>query len=86
MLEYIIPDLQQTRLPLKVEKNVAELCIYLTEALPSCRSCVTMCLVRPGLNPGPAPVKISLDWAIAMIIAIYFRAGSGLIKSGKNYC
>ncbi len=30
MLEYIIPYLQQTRLPLKVEKNVAELASFVS--------------------------------------------------------
>jgi hypothetical protein len=51
MLEHIIPDLQQTRLSLKVEKNVAEFCnlaeffyIYLAAALPSSGSCVAMCV------------------------------------------
>jgi hypothetical protein len=53
MLEYIVPDLQQTRLPLKVVRNVVEFGIYKAAALPSGRSCVTMCLVRPGFESWP---------------------------------
>ncbi len=78
MLEYIIPDLQQTRLSLKVVKNVAEFCIYLAAAFTKFWMCRYV-LSAPGVWSWPGTYK-DISWLSDCYDddALYFRAGSGL--------
>ncbi len=93
MLEYIIPDLQQTRLSLKVEKNVAEFC-NLAEFFLYLFSCsITKFGILCSYVPSASGLKScsgthkDLSWlSDCYDDAIYFRAGLGLIQSGNNYC